>query len=117
MLAIILGCNLCAAQNNKSAKQQITIKIPKGTYGGQQSAHTVIMNWFTQMDKNGELTMNFEINVKEFFKPNSEDANVRLCMGLREKINSAEKKESEYINTNDYDIVQLSLLNFSTPIQ
>ena len=71
------------------------------------------------MDAFGELSMHFEANVLEFFKPKSERANVRMCIGFREKINevTGEDAKTKYQNSNQYDVIQLSMRNFTVPAQ
>lgn len=67
------------------------------------------------MDKSGEMTMHFEMKVTDFLKPPSESNNVRICFGLRERKNEAEDTEFNYVNSQQYDIIQLSMRNFTVP--
>ena len=42
------------------------------------------------MDRTGELTVHFEINVLDFIKPPEQKNNPRICMGLRERVPNTE---------------------------
>ena len=69
-----------------------------GTYRGQLQKHTAELRYQTQMDNKGELTMHFDVRILDFLKPSSEEANVRICLGMREKINIAEEPTKAYEN-------------------
>ena len=50
----------------------------------------MIVSYYTQMDRAGELTVHFEINVLDFIKPPEQKNNPRICLGLRERVNDTE---------------------------
>ena len=57
------------------------------------------------MDSNGELSVNFETEVTNFKKPDSELANPRICLALRDKY-----------RPNEWDIVQMSMRRFDSQL-
>ena len=69
------------------------------------------------MDRKGEMSMHFEVKVLDFLKPPAEANNVRLCLGLREVRNEAADTDFYYENSLPYDVVQLSMRQFTVPAQ
>lgn len=86
--------------NGKSASQQLSFKVPSNSYALQLSSHEILLSYYSKMDDHGKMSMHFELSVEEFLKPPSDDHNVRMCMGLREKKNEAADTTADYKNSN-----------------
>ena len=120
-IGLLQNASLVAGQekpeNGKSPEKKVVMQFGLGSYQGQLQKHTAELRYHTEMDTKGELTMHFDLRVLGFLKPSFEENNVRICFGMREKVNTAEDTNFFYENEDMYDIVQLSMKRFKVPAE
>ena len=74
------------------------------------------LKYYTSMDSQGSIDINFEVSVSGFQDPNNGDRNARICVALR-PYNKFDNNDG-YDNDakNQFDIAQMSLRRWETNV-
>ena len=98
-MAALLKCvTKVYGATKRTPKERVFWTLPIGSYPLQGEAHEITLSYYTEMEETGDQTIFFEVNILDFFKPQNDRNNPRLCIGFREMVNK--DKAPNYVNTN-----------------